>query len=359
VALFAVCVNSSAIPKVGNVLTMPGKLVLMTGSTGHIGYHCLIEALSKGYKVRVAVRSAEKFATIAASKCIQPYLTQICECIVPDITKEGAFDEAVKGVDYVVHIASPLGRSTNDFENTIIKPAVSATISILESAMKQPSIMKVVITSSSSVGAPPPPVSVMFTPNDTTAIPPGPYPSPFAAYMASKKLAHKATQDFINDRKPFFNVINIMPSIVLGPNPLITRKEDLLNSSNRTLFVPLLGQTIVGGPAMYAHVSDVAYVHIAALSEEIKGNHNFGVSTKTPNEHEWDDSLGIVKEAFPQAIESGLLPLGGSVKSLPGLYDCSATEETLGIKFKEFPDMVRDAVGQYLALAAKEQNGSM
>jgi nucleoside-diphosphate-sugar epimerase len=229
---------------------------------------------------------------------------------------------------------------------------------MLESAMKQPSVKKVVITSSSSVPASPP-VSAMFTPDDTTAIPPGPYPSPFAAYMVSKKLVYKATQDFINDRKPHFNVIKIIASIVLGPNPLITRKEDLLNSSNRTLFVPSLGQTIDGGPAMYAHVSDVAYVHIAALSEEIKGNHNFGVSTKIRNEHEWDDSLGTVKEAFPQAIESGLLPLSGSVKTLPGLYDCSATEETLGIKFKEFPDMVKDAVGQYLALAAKEQNGSM
>jgi nucleoside-diphosphate-sugar epimerase len=311
----------------------------------------------KGYKVRVAVRSAEKFATIAASKGVQPYLTQICECIVPDITKDAAFDEAVKDIDYVVHIASPLGRSPDDFENTTIKPAVSATVSILESAMKQPSIKKVVITSSSSVPAPRPPVTTPFTPDDTTAIPPSPYPTAFAAYMVSKKLAHKATQDFIRSRHPHFDVVNIMPSIVLGPNLLATRKEDLTDSSNRTLFVPLLGKTADGGPGMYAHVSDVAYVHIAALSGDIKGNHNFGVSTQIPNKHEWNDALGIVKEAFPQAVESGILLMGGSVKTFPGMYDCSATEEMLGIKFKEFPEMVRDTVGQYLALAAKEQNG--
>ena len=41
-------------------------------------------------------------------KSIQPHHDAIEFAQVSDITAEGAFDDAIKGVDYVVHVASPL-----------------------------------------------------------------------------------------------------------------------------------------------------------------------------------------------------------------------------------------------------------
>ncbi|GAA5999650.1 hypothetical protein JCM11641_001022, partial [Rhodosporidiobolus odoratus] len=65
------------------------------------------------------------------------------------IWDEGVFDEAVKGVDAVVHAASPADlQIKTDAETDILKPAVAGTLSILESAKKVPSIKSVAVTSS-------------------------------------------------------------------------------------------------------------------------------------------------------------------------------------------------------------------
>jgi len=46
----------------------------------------------------------------------------------------------------------------------------------------------------------------------------GPYPSEFRGHIDSKARALAATYDFTAKMKPQFNVINIMPSFVIGKN---------------------------------------------------------------------------------------------------------------------------------------------
>jgi nucleoside-diphosphate-sugar epimerase len=72
------------------------------------------------------------------------------ECvIVPDITADGAYDEAVKGVDSIIHIASPLPMpSVTDYKEQIIVPATRGTVGMLQSAMKAPTVKRIVITAS-------------------------------------------------------------------------------------------------------------------------------------------------------------------------------------------------------------------
>ena len=333
---------------------MASDLILITGATGHIGFHVLVEALSKGYKVRAAVRSDEKFHALKEAMPLQPYLSQLTHIVVPGIGKEGAYDEAVKDVSYVVHIASPLAvaGSPDDMEGTIIRPAINATIGLLRSAFKEPSIKKVVITSSAAAVMPDTPSTAVFTPDTLQPDPQGPYPNPIIAYFASKKLSYSATRSFIASQNPHFDIINIMPSFVIGPQGLATSKVQVPSGSNRHVFMPLLGQqNPTGLPAGFAHTSDVAYVHIAALSNNVRGSQNFGVSNRLDEQSRWDDSIDIVKKHFSAEVASGLFPLGGSVKSIPMPFDTSRTEEFFGIKFKSFEEMVKDAVGQYVELA--------
>jgi nucleoside-diphosphate-sugar epimerase len=108
---------------------MPSDLVLITGGTGHVGFKVLVEALEAGYSVRAAIRDTSKKQLIVSTKSIQainpgPRLTFI---IVPDITVDSAYDEAVKGVKYVIHVASPLSTASmkpEDFGTLLIEPAV-------------------------------------------------------------------------------------------------------------------------------------------------------------------------------------------------------------------------------------------
>ena len=122
----------------------------MTGGTGHIGYRTLVQLLEAGYKVRAAVRNQPGFDKIANLPSTKKYQSELTSVVVPDITIPGAYDEAVKGVKYVVHVASPLMGNTkgDDFEATIIKPAVQGTLGILESSAKVGGIERVVITAS-------------------------------------------------------------------------------------------------------------------------------------------------------------------------------------------------------------------
>ncbi|KAI1618580.1 hypothetical protein EDD36DRAFT_35795 [Exophiala viscosa] len=256
---------------------MTGELVLLTGGTGHLGYRTLVEALSKGYRVRAAVRSEAKAAGIKSAKSTQPYLNQLTFVTVPNIETDGAFDDAVKDVDYIVHLASPLANPTDDDEKNIIQPAIRGTLSILYSALKHPSVKKVVITSSVAAVLPVEPKP--FDADSVQPDPQGPYPDTFTAYSASKKFALNRTRDFIAKEKPQFSIINVMPTFVVGKNELSTTPEAVNDGSNRLALVPILGVNNPDSvPSFVCHVDDVAFVHVAALDPKVKGNHNFGVN---------------------------------------------------------------------------------
>ena len=45
---------------------MSGELVLVTGGSGFLGAHCILELLKAGYRVRTTVRSAKREADVLA-----------------------------------------------------------------------------------------------------------------------------------------------------------------------------------------------------------------------------------------------------------------------------------------------------
>lgn len=84
--------------------------LLITGATGFIGFKVLLGAPRAGYSVRAAIRSPEKAKALAS----HPKITasgktdNLSFVEVPDIACDGAYDEAIKDVTYVIHLASPL-----------------------------------------------------------------------------------------------------------------------------------------------------------------------------------------------------------------------------------------------------------
>lgn len=118
-----------------------------------VGYRVLVQLLEAGYAVRTAVRNQAGFDKIRALKPTAAYLDRITSVIVPDITVPGAYDEAVQGVKYIIHTASPVPVTkpdVTDYEKEIIQPAVRGTISVLEAAKKSTGIQRIVITGSSA-----------------------------------------------------------------------------------------------------------------------------------------------------------------------------------------------------------------
>ena len=333
---------------------MASKRLLITGATGFVGFKVLLDALEAGYTVRAAVRSRSRSDLILSNpkiKALGPG-DQLSFIEVPDILKDDAYDEALKDVTYVIHIASPLPLPSKDPEAEIYQPGVKGAANILASALKASSVKRVVITSSIVSNMPYPPVLGNVI-NAHSRVPnlDGPYTEPFSAYRAAKIHTLNATDDFGKQNKPSFGVINIIPGYVFGRNEMATDTASLLTGSNRLLLSLLQGATIpvpqLGG---VAHVNDVAKVHLLALNEEIQGRQDFGVNIPTV----YDDAFDIVKKHFPKAVEDGIFTQGHQ-PSLGVNWDASQTEEHFGLKFKTYEHMVVDVAGQYLEFNGKRQ----
>jgi len=339
---------------------MSSDLVLITGATGHVGFRVLVVTLEAGYRVRAAVRNQEKADTILAApsiKALNPG-SRLTFTFVPDILADGAFDEAVKGVDSIIHIASPIvtGIPSDKFETHLIQPAVKGTTGILYSAKSNPNIRRIVITSSEVAVIPWEPLIAVetgdiFTDSNRIQSPIGPYGSEFEAYAASKAIALNKTEEFIQTEKPSFDVINVMPSYVIGKNELVTDAKNITVGTNGAAFGPVLGvDAKLARPGTTVHLDDVARVHVLALDPKIPGNQSFFLNSEGLKGTIWEDAIDIVASNFPEAVKKGVLPNNGKAPTKSTKIDARRTEEVFGFKFKSYEEQVLSVTRHYLEL---------
>lgn len=373
---------------------MTHSLVLITGATGHIGFKTLVVALQAGYSVRAAVRSEAKQEQVLAApsiKALNPG-SELTFVIIPDLTVEGAYYEAVKGVKYIIHIASPIVLKgevkPENFQKELIDPAVSATTSILKAAAKTTVIKRIVITSSvvalidsKYILDETAPEGVVFDHNSRTTLQAPPYPTDFHAYNASKVAALEATDTFIWDEKPAFDIVNISPSFVVGKNELITDAKEATLGTNVTALGVVLGNRLpypIFGNSV--HVDDGLYshsLHFAGLLLGVKPEHSIAKLLTSPvvafmqvkaldpkvpagtyiansDGTVWQDATKIVAESFPETVTKGVLPNNGVHDTRPAKIDAKRSEEVFGFKFKTYKDQVKSIVSHYLELLGEK-----
>ncbi|KAL7932987.1 hypothetical protein V8C35DRAFT_305969 [Trichoderma chlorosporum] len=339
---------------------MAGELVLITGATGMIGFRTLVFLLEAGYKVRAAVRNQAGFDKISQLKPVAPYASQLTSIIVPDITVPGAYDEAVKGVEYIVHVASPLASNTPsgvDYDSYIIQPAIQGTVGILESANKTTGVKKLVITGSilSLVTQDGFRSGHLINEETRTSIDNGPFANILHAYAASKSAAFNKTKEFIAERNPSFAVNHIFPVFVLGRDDTVSTAEQIVKGTNNMLMGPLLGTERPPIPGPSVHVDDVARLHVLALDPKVEGNQDFLAASHPFEPFNWSDSINIIKKHFPQAVAEGVFDQSvvDKLVSIKGIIDSTKAEKVFGFKFKTFEEQVQSVVGHYLELLGK------
>lgn len=201
-----------------------GALVMVTGVTGFVGSHIAKALLERGYKVRGTVRDFEKAAWLV-NNILKAYAdTDRFElCYVSDITATNAYDEAIRGVSAIAHVASIL---TMDPDPAKVIPAtVAGGISILDTAMKEPSVKSFVYTSSLGAATMLAPGNEAYVTKETyndfatkASLAPPPYEPGrgMLTYMASKVAAEKALWNFAEQRRPHFTISSVLPSVIIG-----------------------------------------------------------------------------------------------------------------------------------------------
>ena len=102
---------------------------------------------------------------------------------------------------------------------------------------------------------------------------------PITAYRASKKFAEKAAWEFIDEKKPGFNIITILPPMVFGPCEHDVSSLPFLNESNAQIWKILSAGENAHVPPTgmweWVDVRNVANAHIAALEPGVQGNQRF------------------------------------------------------------------------------------
>lgn len=102
-----------------------GSLVLVTGVSGFIASHTANQFLEAGYRVRGTVRSLNK-ADWLYKLFDEKYGKGKFEAVeVPDMMADNAFDDAIKGVDGVCHMASVM--TFSDKPDEVIPVVVSCS----------------------------------------------------------------------------------------------------------------------------------------------------------------------------------------------------------------------------------------
>ncbi len=270
------------------------KTVLLTGVTGYIAKHIAIDLLNAGYAVRGSMRTMKRVqevnAAIAKGVNDPSLLTHLSFCEL-DLTKDTGWSDAMRGMDALLHTASPFPMVQPKDEQELIGPAVDGTLRALRAA-KAAEVSRVILTSSTVAitgSALESGQSAYSEDNWTNVDDPGVTP-----YAKSKTLAEKAAWDFVKSEAEDIALTTVNPGLVLGA-PLDAQFSTSLGVLERLLkgkdpMVPKLAFATV-------HVKDVAALHLAALQDpSTSGQRILAVE----RELWFEDLARLLKEAFPK-----------------------------------------------------------
>ncbi|KDQ29970.1 hypothetical protein PLEOSDRAFT_24631 [Pleurotus ostreatus PC15] len=338
----------------------PGSKVLVTGATGFVGAWVARNLLEKGYSVRAAVRSASKVKYL--TDYFKSYGDRFETVIVGDMSKDGAFDEAVKGVDGIEHIASPVHLNADDPQE-LIGPAVSGTVGILNSALRNnPTLKRVVITSSGAAVLELLPEPKVFSELDWNhqavrlVEEQGRSAANMTKYRASKVLAETAAWEFAKAHKGeiSWDITVIIPPYVFGPVIHEVASREALNTSSAHLLDLLLTpstspnamstEALTTTGSSWIDVRDLAEAHTRALERAEAGGERIIVCVEP---FVWQDWIDVAQSLSPPValpphhrLAVGV-PGGGKDAVYKIRFDTSKAARILGLKYRSKEEPVR------------------
>lgn len=320
-------------------------VVLLTGASGYIGKHIALELLNQGYTVRASVRSLSKSSEV--HDAVAPHVLDSANLnsrltfIELDLEKDAGWSDALKGVDVLMHTASPFPLASPKDENDVIRPAVEGTMRALRAA-KTAGVKRVILTSSVAAiyGCELPAGAHAYDESMWTNVE---HPVGRQAYTKSKTLAEQAAWDFIKSDAPEIALTTINPVLVIGA-PLDKNFGSSISLVERVLqgkdpMLPDLKFALVD-------VRDVAKMHVAAIKIDSTKGERVLASSETMS---FIEIAKLMKAYYPTSkVKTGKAPtlllrllslFDGSIKPIlpqigkPMNVNNTKAQRLLGIKF--------------------------
>ncbi|THU80423.1 NAD(P)-binding protein [Dendrothele bispora CBS 962.96] len=328
------------------------QTVFVTGATGFVGSHIVKALLDAGYNVVGAARGSK---AEYMKKACDKYGNRLRIVEVNDIFEDKIDPDALKGIDALIHTATPWATST-PLEQMIPK-SVSGALNIIDQAEKA-GVKSVIVTGSVAS------VANSFTEpfysnddwNPMTKEQVLSSKNSLEVYAVSKKYAELAIWEWA-EKHPHVEVAVILPPLIFGP---YAREFFYLESGPKNHSTNKFFYGIISPEAGYPHhgfwidVRDVAKCHVKALKApptSTVGRKRLIIAS--PHDMEYGDVLKFLAEARPQ-LKSRLNktdPPKWMHYHLP--CDFARIEELLGIKKEDFftrDDTLLNTIDDYLAL---------
>jgi nucleoside-diphosphate-sugar epimerase len=271
--------------------------VLLTGISGFLGGHVALELLKAGYEVRGSVRDLKKANKVRDTLAKAVADVSRLDFVALDLMSDAGWDEAMAGVRYLQHTASPFVTREPKDRNDLIRPAVEGTRRAIAAALRS-QVERIVVTSSMA--------AIMYGHDKSRT-------APFTAadwtnlegrgisgYVESKTRAERAAWELVDAAGRHNDLATINPGAIFGP---------LLDEDPGTS-VGLLKRMFDGSlPAaariafIVVDVRDVADAHVAAMTSESARGKRFPMGNGTFTLME---IAGILREAMPE--RSGKMP---------------------------------------------------
>jgi len=249
--------------------------VLVTGGSGFVGVHTILQLLAAGHEVRTTVRHPDRGKDVVAMLCQGGASSfERLSFFTADLVQDTGWREAVAGCDYVLHVASPLLTNLPKDENELIVPARDGTLRVLHAA-REAGVKRVVVTSSTAAVAyghplqPQPFDETSWTNLDGADVQP---------YVKSKTLAERAAWDFVA-REGGLELAVVNPVGIFGP----VLGPDF--SGSIAIVKALPDGAVPAAPKIHfalVDVRDVADLHLRAMTDPAaKGERFIAVAGET------------------------------------------------------------------------------
>ncbi|KAG6918284.1 hypothetical protein DXG01_015376 [Tephrocybe rancida] len=236
------------------------ELIFVTGASGFLGSHIVLQLLNKGYRVRAAAR---EHRVPELAKNYEKFGDRFQAVAVSDISTD-QFPDALIGVDAVIHTAASLAEKQSP--EVVLSSAIDGTLNVIRQAEKA-GIRRLVATSSIVTVINP---AGTFTDKDW-------YPTTkeealqtkgMDTYRAAKTLAEKELWAF-GEAHPHLDITTLNPPFLYGPlaETFTVSTGNYFSLSTDLYIYRLLSPD---GEFMYspghADVRDIARAHILALT---------------------------------------------------------------------------------------------
>ena len=109
--------------------------VLVTGATGFVGAHIVLELLSRNKPVRAMVRDESLVSMFPEN--------DLLEIVKGDLFDVDSLKDAVDGCDDVIHCAASLYVSAKDLQKEVIDPSVEGVRTVSYTHLTLPTICSV------------------------------------------------------------------------------------------------------------------------------------------------------------------------------------------------------------------------